>query len=199
MTKNTASPIAERITSVDFFRGFTMFLLIGASTGLYGQISSIEDSGIMQFIGTQLSHHEWHGLHFWDLIQPFFMLIVGVAIPFAVANRIKKGDSNNLIMLHAFKRSFLLLFLGWALYCIEPGKIGFRFQEVLAQLSVTYLVAFLIMRKSFFFQLIFTLVILLLIDLAYRFFPVDGFNQPWVAYQNLGSWVNPRIPAFEAV
>jgi len=193
MTKNTASPIAERITSVDFFRGFTMFLLIGASTGLYGQISSIEDSGIMQFIGTQLSHHEWHGLHFWDLIQPFFMFIVGVAIPFAVANRIKKGDSNKLIMLHALKRSFLLLFLGWALYCIEPGNIGFRFQDVLAQLSVTYLVAFLIMRRSFSFQLIFTLVILLLIDLAYRFFPVEGFNHPWVAYENLGSWVNNKI------
>ncbi len=121
------------------------------------------------------------------------MVIVGVAIPFAVANRIKKGDSNKLIMLHALKRSLLLLFFGWALYCIDPGKIVFRFQNVLAQLSVTYLIAFLIMRKSFSFQLIFTLIILLLTDLAYRFFPVEGFNQPWVAYQNLGAWVNNKI------
>lgn len=191
--KNPASPIADRIASIDFFRGFTMFLLIGESTRLYSHISSIESSSVMQFIGTQLSHHQWHGLHFWDLIQPFFMFIVGVAIPFAVANRIKKGDSNKLIMLHALKRSFILLFLGWALYCIEPGKIVFRFQDVLAQLSVTYLIAFLIMRKSFSFQLIFTLILLLLIDLAYRFFPVDGFNQPWVAFQNLGAWVNNKI------
>ena len=192
-SKNPDSTMVERITSVDFFRGFTMFLLIGESTGLYGYFISIENSSIMQFFGTQLSHHEWHGLHFWDLIQHFFMFIVGVAIPFAVANRMKKGDSQKQIMRHALKRSFLLLFLGWALYCVEPGKIGFRFQDVLAQLSVTYLVAFLIFRKSFSFQLIFTLVILLLIDLAYRFFPVDGFNQPWVAYQNLGSWVNNKI------
>ena len=192
-SKNPDTTMVERITSVDFFRGFTMFLLIGASTGLYSYFSSIENSSIMQFIGTQLSHHEWHGLHFWDLIQPFFMFIVGVAIPFAVANRIKKGDSNRQIMLHALKRSFLLLFLGWALYCVGPGKIVFRFQDVLAQLSVTYLVAFLIFRKSFSFQLIFTLVILLLVDLAYRFFPVDGFNQPWEPYQNLGAWVNNKI------
>jgi predicted acyltransferase len=186
-----------RILSVDFFRGLTMFLLIGESTEIYSHINSIKGSSIMQFIGTQFSHHEWHGLHFWDLIQPFFMFIVGVAIPFAVANRIKKGDSNRQITIHAIKRSLLLLFLGWALYCISPGEIGFRFQNVLAQLSVTYLVAFLLMKKSFSFQLIFTLVILLLIDLAYRFFPVQDFNQPWVPYHNLGAWANIKIEGVE--
>ena len=67
-----------------------MFLLAGEATLLYEHFFEF-DNGIMQFFGTQLSHHEWHGLHFWDLIQPFFMFIVGVAIPFAVANREKKG------------------------------------------------------------------------------------------------------------
>jgi predicted acyltransferase len=192
--ENNPSPtIVGRIASVDFFRGITMFLLIGESTLIYEHIGSIGNSSVMQFLGTQFSHHEWHGLHFWDLIQPFFMFIVGVAIPFAVSNRTKKGDSNKRIMLHALKRSFLLLFFGWALYCIGPGRIVFRFQNVLAQLAVTYLIAFLIMRKSFSFQLIFTLLILLLIDLAYRFFPVENFNHPWEAYQNLGAWVNNKI------
>lgn len=193
ITKDPVSVLAERVTSIDFFRGFTMFLLIGESTRLFSHINSIEGNSITKFFGMELSHHEWHGLHFWDLIQPFFMFIVGVAIPYAVANRIRKGDSSKQILHHAIKRSLLLLFLGWALYCVGPGQIVFRFQDVLAQLSVTYLVAFLIMRKSFSFQLIFTLVILLLTDLAYRFFPVDGFNHPWVAYQNLGAWVNIKI------
>jgi predicted acyltransferase len=190
--QNTGSPIAVRVNSVDFFRGLTMFLLAGESTQLYGQFRQF-DSSFMHFLGTQFSHHQWHGLHFWDLIQPFFMFIVGVSIPFAVANRLKKGDSNKSITLHALKRSFLLLFFGWALYCIEPGKIVWQFQNVLAQLSVTYLVAFLIRNKSFSFQIIFTLVILLLIDIAYRFFPVEGFNHPWVNYENLGAWVNNKI------
>ena len=196
-SQNVEAPITDRITSVDFFRGFTMFLLIGESTRLYSHFGSFENSGIMQFLSTQFSHHEWHGLHFWDLIQPFFMFIVGVAIPFAVANRIKKGDSDKQILLHALKRSFLLLFLGWALYCVDPGRIVWRLQDVLAQLSVTYLVAFLIMKKSFTFQITFTLVILLLIDLAYRFFPVEGFNQPWVAFHNLGAWTNIKIEGVE--
>jgi len=183
----------ERVLSVDFFRGLTMFLLIGESTRLYGHFESFGGTGIIHFFATQLSHHEWNGLHFWDLIQPFFMFIVGVAIPFAVANRKKKGDSDRKILLHAIKRSALLLFLGWAIYCIGPGKIVWRFQNVLAQLSVTYIVAFLIMHKSVKFQITFTLIILLLIDLAYRFFPVEGFNQPWVPYKNLGTWFNQVV------
>ena len=186
------SPLTGRITSVDFFRGFTMFLLAGEATRLYSHLLDV-DSSIVQFIGTQFHHHEWHGLHFWDLIQPFFMFIVGVAIPFAVANRLKKGASYRAITLHAIKRSLLLLFLGWALYFIDAGRLVFRFQNVLAQLGVTYIVAFLIMNKSFKFQLIFTLVILLFIDLAYRFFPVEGFNHPWVNYENLGAWFNNKI------
>jgi len=174
-----------------------MFLLIGESTELYSHFRSMEGSSFMQFLGNQLDHHEWHGLHFWDLIQPFFMFIVGVAIPFAIANRKKKGDSDQTILKHAFKRSGLLLFLGWALYCTGPGEIVFRFQNVLAQLSVTYLVAFLIYKKSYSFQIIFTLVVLLLTDLAYRYFPVEGFNHPWVPFENLGAWANNKIEGVE--
>jgi predicted acyltransferase len=82
-TIDAPAAMGERVTSIDFFRGFTMFLLMGESTRLYSHLLSIH-SDFTQFLGTQLSHHEWHGLHFWDLIQPFFMFIVGVAIPFAV-------------------------------------------------------------------------------------------------------------------
>lgn len=190
--QSQSSFVGERVTSIDFFRGFTMFLLMGESTELYRHINSV-DNGFMHFLGTQLDHHEWHGLHFWDLIQPFFMFIVGVAIPFAVANRLKKGASPQSIRNHAIKRSFILLLLGWGLYIMGSNHIVFRLQNVLAQLSVTYLVAFLIMRKSFSFQLIFTLMILLLTDLAYRFFPLEGFNHPWEAFHNLGAWVNTKI------
>jgi predicted acyltransferase len=188
-----AQPLTGRVTSVDFLRGITMFLLVGESTRLYSHFESAEDSGVFRFLATVFSHHEWHGLHPWDLIQPFFMFIVGVAIPFAVANRKKRGDSDQTIFQHALKRAFLLLFIGWALYCIEPGRIVWRFQNVLAQLSVTYLIAFLIMKRSFSFQLIVSLALLLITDLTYRYFPVEGFNHPWVPFENFGSWLNNKI------
>lgn len=189
-------PLSERVTSIDFFRGLTMFLLIGESTRLYGHLEHV-NIGFIQFLGIQLSHHEWNGLYFWDLIQPFFMFIVGVAIPFAVANRTKRGDTPSTLLKHAFKRSLILLLLGWLIYCSGSEKIVFKLQNVLAQLSVTYLFAFLIHRKSFSFQIILTLLILLFTDLAYRFFPVEGFNHPWEAYHNLGAWVNIQIEGTE--
>ena len=120
ISNHPPASIIGRITSVDLFRGMTMFFLVGEGAGIYEHFESMEGSGIGQFIGMTFTHHEWHGLHFWDLIQPFFMFIVGVAIPFAVANRIKKGDSYKLIMFHAVKRSFLLLFFGWALLPAAP-------------------------------------------------------------------------------
>ena len=33
----------------------------------------------------------------------------------------------------------------------------------------------------------------LITDLAYRYFPVAGFNHPWVPFENLGSWANNKI------
>jgi predicted acyltransferase len=183
----SASP--ARVASVDFFRGATMFLLAGEATHLYEHLLKAQN-GVVQFVALQLEHHEWHGLHFWDLIQPFFMFIVGVAIPFAVANRRAKGETDGEITRHAVQRALLLLFFGWALYFIGAGRLVFRFQNVLAQLSVTYLAAFLLKDKSFRVQLSVSLVILLFIDLAYRFFPLEGFDHPWVVYQNLGAWFN---------
>ncbi|HIE13430.1 MAG TPA: DUF5009 domain-containing protein, partial [Desulfotomaculum sp.] len=68
-------------------------------------------------------HHKWHGLHFWDLVQPYFMFIVGVAIPFSERNRLRKGSTDKAVLKHALIRSGLMLLLGWALYCIGPGEI----------------------------------------------------------------------------
>ena len=191
---DNSSITSNRLVSIDFFRGVTMFLLIGEFTGFFTHLVDPALAGtFLPQIGAQFHHHPWHGLHFWDLIQPFFMFIVGVSLPFSVHKRLERGESRNSVLGHVLKRSFLLLLFGWALYCIEPGHITFRFQNVLAQLSVTYLVAYLIMRKPAYWQIIFTILLLILTDLAYRFFPVDGFNQPFTPDHNLGAWVDLKI------
>ncbi len=179
----------DRILSIDFFRGITMFLLIGEFSELFGKLTDPYFNGtLVYFIGNQLSHHPWNGLHFWDLIQPFFMFIVGVSMPFSFTKRWNRGDSWNQTFRHTLKRSFWLFFLGWALYCIGPGKIEYRFANVLAQLSVTYLVAFLLMRKAVKWQLLVSFGLILLTYLLYQFWPVAGYDQPYVADHNFGTW-----------
>lgn len=183
-----------RLLSLDAFRGFTMFLLIGEFTGLFSLLRDPAfDNIIIGFIGEQFHHHPWNGLHFWDLVQPYFMFIVGVAIPFSERNRLKKGSSDKEIYKHALIRSALLLLFGWALYCIGPGKITFRFQNVLAQLSVTYLVAFLIRNKSISVQLIISFALLAFTELIYRTFPIAGFDQPFTPDHNFGAYVDILI------
>jgi predicted acyltransferase len=179
----------ERLFSLDFFRGFTMFLLIAEGTGFFHHLVAPQLEGtIIHFIGNQLHHHPWNGLHFWDLIQPFFMFIVGVAMPFSFANRKRRGDSYPLIRTHAVKRALFLLFIGWALYCIGPGRITFRFQNVLAQLSVTYIIAFFMMQKRPRTQIIVSVSLLALTEILYRAFPIAGFDQPFVPGHGFGAW-----------
>ena len=183
--------VNNRLLSLDVFRGFTMFLLIAESTHLFNMLVDPSLQGtLIETIGRQFHHHPWNGLRFWDLVQPFFMFVVGVAMPFAFAKREERGDSRGKMTGHAIKRSFILLFLGWALYCIGPGKLTFELWNVLAQLSFTYLVAFLWIRKSGKMQFVFTLGLLVLTEMLYRFWPVAGFNQPFVPDQNFGSYID---------
>ncbi len=186
--------VSTRLLSLDAFRGFTMFLLIAEFTGLFYYLLDPQFNGtIIGFLGQQLHHHEWHGLHFWDLVQPYFMFIVGVAIPFSERNRLKKGSSDSAVLKHALIRSALMLLLGWGLYCIGPGKIVFRFQNVLSQLAVTYLIAFLLRNKPIRVQFSISILFLVITEILFRTFSVDGFNQPFTPDHNFGAYFDMLI------
>ena len=180
-----------RLVSLDFFRGFTMFLLVAESARVYEALLLPETQGTwIAAVATQFTHHPWNGLHFWDLVQPFFMFIVGVAMPFSFAKRWERGDSYSDTLKHALIRSGLLLLFGVALYVQAAGHLVFELWNVLAQLSFTYLVAFLMMRKSTRVQWLFTGGLLILSEALYRLWPVAGFDHPFTPDQNFGSWVD---------
>ncbi len=181
----------DRILSIDFFRGFTMFMLVTGITGVFHILADGQKGGVViEAINKQLEHAEWNGLFAWDLIQPFFMFIVGVAMPFAVSKRIARGDSWNKAFGHVLRRSFLLLAFG---FMLGADKDGFSLTNVLAQLSFTYLVAFLLMEKDFRWQLAVSFALIILADVMYRIWPVAGFNQPFTADHNFGSWVDIKL------
>jgi predicted acyltransferase len=191
MSTSTSTQGPERLLSLDFFRGATMFLLIAEFTHLFSFLHdpSLEGS-VIYTIAEQFHHHPWNGLRFWDLIQPYFMFIVGVAMPYSLASRLKRGQSKSQITRHAFQRAFLLLFLGWALYCIGPGRIEFRFQNVLAQLALTYILAFLVMKKPAWVQILFSFLLIGLTEVLYRGFWVEGFNHAFIPNENFGTWLD---------
>jgi len=61
-----------------------MFLLMAEAAMVYHSLTAYFPDGWGHSVVQQFHHHPWHGLRFWDLIQPFFMFIVGVAMPFSL-------------------------------------------------------------------------------------------------------------------
>ncbi len=180
----------NRIFSIDVFRGFTMFMLVSGVSRIFGEMDPGNIGPVSGFFQQQFSHVPWEGLRAWDLIQPFFMFIVGVSMPFSFSRRWERGDSWKQTFKHVLTRSFFLLVIGWA---ISSSATSSNFNNVMAQLSVTYLIAFLIMRKQIKWQLIVSFALILVSDLLYRYWSVDGFNQPFVAGHNFGSWTDMML------
>lgn len=185
--KETDNP-QDRLISLDAFRGITMILLISFGFGL-GDLEGF--SGFVGWLSKQFTHSQWVGLHIWDLVQPFFMFIVGVAMPYSLMKRRRKGQSDREIFGHVVRRSLILIFLGVVI--IKPVTLmegDPYFVNVLTQIGFTYFFTFLIFRKSLKAQIITTIVILLAYDLAFRFIPLPYDVGLWVPGKNLGSYID---------
>jgi predicted acyltransferase len=181
----------QRLLSLDLFRGLTMFLLVAEGTGLYEALKDVAGNGtIGAAIIQQFFHHDWNGLHFWDLIQPFFMFIVGVAMVFSLERRWESGATWGQTFKHIFIRCVTLLFLGVFLQCGYSGKLVWELWNVLAQLSFTILVAFLIFKLPWKTQVLISFGLLALSEFFYRIFWVAGYNQPFVPDHNFGSFMD---------
>jgi len=180
-----------RLVSLDVFRGLTMFVLIAESALVYEALMDVAAPGsLLQGIVTQFNHHPWNGLRFWDLVQPFFMFIVGVAMAFSVTRRWAAGDTWGQTFLHIAVRCLILLCLGVSLHIGYSEAMVWELWNVLSQLSVTILVAFLIFKLPFRTQLAISFGLLLLSEILYRTFPLSGFDQPFVQGQNFGAWMD---------
>jgi predicted acyltransferase len=105
----TEDPLSRRLMSIDALRGFDMFWIIGGSW-MFTALHDIFQSPATLWISTQLTHVEWVGFRFWDIIMPLFLFIVGAAMPFSFSKRRERGDSRARILGHALKR-FVILFV----------------------------------------------------------------------------------------
>jgi len=96
----------------------------------------------------------WEWIAFWDLIQPAFMFMVGVAMPFALARRMELGASRRDLFWHVVVRSFRLILMSQILISIGEGRLSFQLINVLAQIGITYFLCYLIMQLRFRWQAI---------------------------------------------
>lgn len=180
----------KRLLSLDFTRGLIMVLLMLESAGLYGHLLKASDNRIWQAIFIQFDHHPWHGLRFWDLIQPGFMFMAGVAMAYSLKKQEETGMSWSQSFRKILRRSAWLFFWGVLDYAVRPQGLSFELWDVLTQLSFTTLVAFLLFRYSFTTQILASVGILLLTEALYRFTNVPSFDQAFVDQHNFGNYMD---------
>jgi predicted acyltransferase len=148
------------------------------------------EGSFLYAIAMQFHHHPWNGLRFWDLIQPFFMSIVGVAMWFSVNKRLERGDSRRDITRHIIKRCVILLALGVSLHIGYKGHLVWELWNVLSQLSVTILIAYSIMKMKYRDQILISVGLLVITEILYRYTNIPGYDQPFVKDHNFGSFMD---------
>jgi hypothetical protein len=86
-------PSTPRITSIDAFRGFVMFLMLAEAMRLWTLHDAFPQSRFWAIVAFNTTHVPWQGCSLHDLIQPAFSFLVGAALPFSIASRIARGQS----------------------------------------------------------------------------------------------------------
>jgi predicted acyltransferase len=99
--------------SVDALRGFDMFWIIGANA-LVSALNKMTQIAPVRFLGYQLEHADWEGFHFYDLIFPLFVFLVGVSIVFSLGKLIQQQGRAE--ALKRVARRTVLLFIVALLY-----------------------------------------------------------------------------------
>lgn len=169
---STIPPSGKRLLSLDAYRGFVMLAMASGGLGLWKVAENFPDRRLWQFLGYQSSHVEWGGCAFWDLIQPSFMFMVGVSLPYSYAHRVSRGDSHGRTAAHALYRSVVLVALGVFLYSMGRNQTHFTFVNVLAQIGMGYFFLFLLVNRPNWFVWLAAIVILVGYWLAFAVHPL---------------------------
>jgi len=185
---------STRLQSLDVLRGFTMFWIIGGDA-LIHSLAKVTDIKAIKWLSLQLTHVEWNGFHFLDLIFPLFMFVSGVAIPYSLGNSLKKGISKEKILFKVSKRVLLLILFG----IIYNNEIYFdfanlRYASVLGQIGVAYFIAALVyLYANLKGQILAVIIILFGFWGLMMLFPVPGFGAGILSHEGNFSGYMDRL------
>ena len=155
----SASSRKERLLSLDAYRGAVMLLMVSGGLGIAQMGKAFPDT-LWARITPMFQHVPWTGGVPWDMIQPAFMFMVGVSMPFSYAKRLTQGVSGWQLFFHALVRALVLILLG--VLCSSGAKdvTNWTFTNVLSQIGLGYVFLFLMWRTGTWGQLLGSLGIL---------------------------------------
>jgi predicted acyltransferase len=182
----------QRLMSVDALRGFDMFWIMGGDM-IIRSLPKIYDSTFTRALAAQMEHCEWIGFHFYDLIFPLFVFLVGVSLVFSIS-RMLECSGRLATLKRIFIRSVVLFLLG-ILYMggVANGFKNIYFAGVLHRIAVAYF--FTALLFCFFrTRALITLCLSLLIGywILLTFIAVPGIGAPTLAEpgKNLAHYID---------
>jgi len=162
-----------RLVSLDTFRGFIMFWIIGGEALAVG-LQALKPNFLLNTFVYELNHTPWQGLRFYDCIWPAFMLMVGLSVPLSFAKR-SRTQTYPQMLGHAVKRFAVLFLLGSLRESVHSGApYWVELSSALQPIAIAYLVAFLLVRKSQRLQAAVGGLILVAYALILAFVPAPG-------------------------
>lgn len=126
---------SERMVSLDVFRGLTIAGMI-----------LVNNPGSWSYVYPPLAHAEWNGWTPTDLIFPFFLFIVGVAITLSLGGKVERGTRRRAIITGVLRRSAILFALGLFLasFPFFNNWSTIRIPGVLQRIAICFLCASLV-------------------------------------------------------
>jgi predicted acyltransferase len=179
-----------RNVAVDAYRGFVMVLMMAEVLHLARVAQAYPGNWFWAFLGFNQTHVQWFGCSLHDTIQPGFSFLVGVALPYSIASRLRKGATFNRMFAHALWRSFLLVALGVFLRSINHSQTYFTFEDTLSQIGFGYPFLFLLGFRSKRWQWGAFVAILFGYWLAWALYPAPGPNFDYPAVGVPAHWVH---------
>lgn len=120
-----------RLRSLDAFRGLTIAGML-----------LVNNPGSWSYVYPPLEHAEWNGWTPTDLIFPFFLFIVGVALSISLARRRESGSDRAAILRKILLRSAIIILVGILLNGFPRYDLStIRIPGVLQRIGLVYLIA----------------------------------------------------------
>lgn len=172
----------SRLLSLDVFRGITIAAMI-----------LVNNPGSWSHAYAPLLHTKWHGCTFTDLIFPFFLFMVGLAVSLRPP---ASSENRTQIALKVLKRSIILVLLGLFLNAVPSFDFStIRIPGVLQRIGLVFLVVALFYHYiKIRIQILFSVGILFLYWILMVFVPVpdSGISdlQPGTDW---GAWLDRHM------
>jgi heparan-alpha-glucosaminide N-acetyltransferase len=141
---SASAQLSKRNIAVDAYRGLVMLLMMGEVLHFAAIHRAFPDNLFWRILAYNQTHVEWAGLGLHDMIQPSFTFLVGVAIPYSIHSRLKRGETFGGLLIHTIWRSFVLIALGILLRSLHSAQTNFTFEDTLTQIGMGYTFAFLL-------------------------------------------------------